>query len=178
MAGLRNLQIANSYKDLLTILDSTNPNQGLESTSKRVFDGDGVQSPLFLSTTAVDIAGNLTSTGTITGNTLFSTDGNISSNQTELSLKSGSTELFKIKTDGTVRTINVSNAPTNPSAGDLVNLNGHLYMAIAESSGGRDDSAGDDRGDSGNNRGDEAGDGRGDDAGGDRGDSGGDDGRG
>lgn len=132
MAGLRNLQIANSYKDLLTILDSTNPNQGLESTSKRVFDGDGVQSPLFLSTTAVDIAGNLTSTGTITGNTLFSTDGNISSNQAELNFKSGSTELFKVKTDGTVRTINVSNAPTNPSAGDLVNLNGHLYMAITE----------------------------------------------
>lgn len=162
MAGLRNLQIANSYKDLLTILDDTNPNQGLESTSKRVFDGDGIQSPLFLSTTAVDIAGNLTSTGTITGNTLFSTDGNISSNQTELSLKSGSTELFKIKTDGTVRTINVSNAPTNPSAGDLVNLNGHLYMAIADSSSGDKDDSGDDKGDSsGDDRGDSGGDDRG-----------------
>lgn len=130
MAGLRNLQIANSYKDLLTVLDANNPNQGLESGSKRVFDGDGVQSPLFLSTTAVDIAGNLTSTGTITGNTLFSTDGNISSNQTELSLRSGSNTLLNLKEDGTLRLKNVSNAPTNPLAGDLVNINGHIYMAI------------------------------------------------
>ncbi len=130
MAGLRNLQIANSYKDLLTILDANSPNQGLESSSKRVFDGDGVQSPLFLSTTAVDIAGDLTSTGTITGNTLFSTDGNISSNQTELNLKSGSNTLLNLKEDGTIRLKDVSNAPTNPSAGDLVNINGHIYMAI------------------------------------------------
>jgi hypothetical protein len=130
MAGLADYQIASSYKDLLTVLDNNNPNTGLESSSKRVFDGDGVSSPLFLSTTAVEIAGALTVTGLVTGNSLFSTDGNISSNQTELSLKSGSDTLLNLKNDGTIRLKNVGNAPTNPSAGDLVNINGHIYMAI------------------------------------------------
>lgn len=130
MAGLADYQIASSYKDLLTVLDNNNPNTGLESSSKRVFDGDGVSSPLFLSTTAVEIAGALTVTGLVTGNSLFSTDGNISSNQTELSLKSGSNTLLNLKNDGTIRLKNVDNAPTNPSAGDLVNINGHIYMAI------------------------------------------------
>jgi len=130
MAGLASYQIASSYKDLLTVLDNNNPNTGLESSSKRVFDGDGVSSPLFLSTTAVEIAGALTVTGLMTGNSLFSTDGNISSNQTELNLKSGSNSLLTLKDDGTIRVKSVSSAPTNPSAGDLVNINGHIYMAI------------------------------------------------
>jgi hypothetical protein len=132
MAGLADYQIASSYKDLLTVLDSGNPNTGLESSSKRVFDGDGVSSPLFLSTSAVDIAGALTVTGTVTGNTLFSTDGNISSNQTELSLKSGSSRLLSLKNDGTFRLSSVSSAPSNPEAGDLVNKDGHIYMALGD----------------------------------------------
>jgi len=131
MAGsLKDFQIQNTYKDLLTVLDRNNPNQGLEASAKRVFDGEGISSPLFLSTSAVEIAGALTVTGTVTGNTLFSTDGNISSNQTELNLKSGSNSLLTLKDDGTLRVKSVSSAPTNPSAGDLVNLNGHIYMAI------------------------------------------------
>lgn len=133
MAGLADYQIASSYKDLLTVLDNGNPNTGLESTKKRVLDGDGVSSPLFLSTTAVEIAGDLTVTGTINNadmNTLFSTDGNIASNQDTLNFKSGSTTMLNLKNDGTFRLNSVSSAPSNPTAGDLVNINGHLYMAI------------------------------------------------
>jgi hypothetical protein len=131
--SLRTFQIQNTYKDLLTVLDTNSPNSGLESTKKRVFDGEGVSSPLFLSTTAVEINGDLTVTGTINNadmNTLFSTDGNISSNQSELNFKSSSTTLLNLKNDGTFRLNSVSSAPSNPTAGDLVNLDGHLYMAI------------------------------------------------
>ena len=122
---LRDFQIQSTYKDLLTVLNTNNPNQGLESTAKRVFDGEGIGSPLFLSTEAVSISGGLTVS---TGVTI--TDGNISSGTDTVTIKSGNTKLLSIKDDGTIRAINVSTAPTNPQAGDLVNLNGHLYMAV------------------------------------------------
>ena len=47
---------SNTYKDLLTVHGST-PNQGLESTAKRVFDGEGIGSPLFLGTDTLAIVG-------------------------------------------------------------------------------------------------------------------------
>ena len=122
---LRDFQIQSTYKDLLTVLDTNSPNQGLERSAKRVFDGEGIGSPLFLSTEAVSIAGGLTVTSGVT-----ISDGNISSGTSEIKLKSGNTELLNVKDDGTIRAINVSTAPTNPQAGDLVNLNGHLYMAV------------------------------------------------
>ena len=90
-----------------------------------MFDGEGIGSPLFLSTEAVSISGGLTVS---TGVTI--TDGNISSGTDTVTIKSGNTKLLSIKDDGTIRAINVSTAPTNPQAGDLVNLNGHLYMAV------------------------------------------------
>lgn len=122
--SLRSFQIQNTYKDLLTVLDTNSPNSGLENTAKRVFDGEGISSPLFLSRTSVEIAGGLSVSSGIA-----ITDGNISS-QGHFSFKSRDTELLSIKDDGTIRAINVSTAPTNPQAGDLVNLNGHLYMAV------------------------------------------------
>ncbi len=125
MAGLREFTVANTYADLLTVLDRNAPNTGLDDrNAKRVFDGEGIGSPLFLSTTAVEIAGGLSVTSGVT-----ISDGNISSNGS-FSFKSNGTELLNIKSDGTIRAINVSTAPTNPQAGDLVNLNGHLYMAV------------------------------------------------
>jgi len=124
MAGLREFTVANTYADLLTVLDRNAPNTGLDDRPKRVFDGEGISSPLFLSTTAVEIAGGLSVTSGVT-----ISNGNISSNGS-FSFKSNGTELLNIKSDGTIRAINVSTAPTNPQAGDLVNLNGHLYMAV------------------------------------------------
>jgi len=125
MAGLREFTVANTYADLLTVLDRDAPNTGLDDKPKRVFDGEGISSPLFLSTTAVQIAGGLSVTSGVT-----ISDGNISSATNTFKIKSGNTELLSIKDDGTIRAINVSTAPTNPQAGDLVNLNGHLYMAV------------------------------------------------
>ena len=125
MAGLRDYTVANSYADLLTVLDRNAPNTGLDTSPKRVFDGEGISSPLFLSTTAVEIAGALTVS---TGITL--SDGSISSGTDTLTMKIGNQKLLSIKNDGTIRAISVAQAPTNPQAGDLVNLNGHLYMAV------------------------------------------------
>ena len=69
MASLINKTPAETYKDLLTVASETN-NQGLEPTAKRVFDGEGVGSPLFLGTNSLDIVGttSITGTTTITGN--------------------------------------------------------------------------------------------------------------
>jgi hypothetical protein len=38
--------------------------------------------------------------------------------------------LLKIKNDGTTRLQSVSSAPNSPAKGDMVNLNGVLYIAI------------------------------------------------
>ena len=65
MAGLQGKTPSNTYKDLLTVHGST-PNQGLESTAKRVFDGDGIGSPLYLGTDTLDIIGATTITGDLT----------------------------------------------------------------------------------------------------------------
>ena len=126
MAGLREFTVANTYADLLTVLDRNAPNTGLDDrNAKRVFDGEGIGSPLFLSTTAVEIAGGLSVTSGVT-----ISNGNISSGTDTLTIMSGNNKLLSVKNDGTIRAISVAQAPTNPQAGDLVNLNGHLYMAV------------------------------------------------
>ena len=133
MASLKDYEIQTSYKDLLTVLDANAPNSGIESTVKRVFDGEGTSSPLFLSSTSVEISGNLTVTGQIINgqmSTLFSTDGKVTTDTAEMSLWSDSKELLKIKNDGTTRLQSVSSAPNSPAKGDMVNLNGVLYIAI------------------------------------------------
>ena len=94
--SLRSFQIQNTYKDLLTVLDTNSPNSGLENTAKRVFDGEGISSPLFLSRTSVEIAGGLSVSSGIA-----ITDGNISS-QGHFSFKSRDTELLSIKDDGKI----------------------------------------------------------------------------
>jgi hypothetical protein len=54
MATLFNTTPAATYKDLLTVASDT-PNQGLESSLKRIFDGDGIGSPLWVSTTEIQV---------------------------------------------------------------------------------------------------------------------------
>lgn len=75
MASLQDKAIKDSYKDLLTVAGTTS-NEGLESTAKRVFDGEGVGSPLYLGTNTLDIVGTTTITGntTMTGNLTITGD--------------------------------------------------------------------------------------------------------
>lgn len=75
MASLQDKAIKDSYKDLLTVAGTT-ANEGLETTAKRVFDGEGVGSPLYLGTNTLDIVGTTTITGdtTMTGNLTITGD--------------------------------------------------------------------------------------------------------
>ena len=68
LASLQDKAIKDSYKDLLTVAGTT-ANEGLETTAKRVFDGEGIGSPLYLGTNTLDIVGTTTITGdtTMTG---------------------------------------------------------------------------------------------------------------
>ena len=246
MASLLDKTPAETFKDLLTVSGST-PNQGLETTAKRVFDGEGIGSPLYLGINSLDIVGatsitgattisgataitgdtgitgdttitgdlaitgNLSYTGTITGQgisgstitgtTITGNDiigGNIISNNykfgvaiatavngfiwnptltaievrqnlitkeamtfsktgfddlvisaqtgtlekgdgskgkvvlgdTDVTLQQGSNELCQFMSDGTIRSQSVGSLPSSPSAGDMVNLNGVLYLAV------------------------------------------------
>tara|TARA_R110001592_G_scaffold57841_2_gene175817 strand:+ start:1609 stop:2277 length:669 start_codon:yes stop_codon:yes gene_type:complete len=72
---------AETFKDLLTVASST-PNQGLESTAKRVFDGEGIGSPLYIGTSSLDIIGTTSITGTvgITGATTITGDLTVTGN--------------------------------------------------------------------------------------------------
>ena len=63
--SLANKTVAGTYKDLLTVLGSTQ-NQGLESTRKQVFDGEGIGSTLFLGTTSTEFTGPITTTSSLT----------------------------------------------------------------------------------------------------------------
>jgi|21_taG_2_1085346.scaffolds.fasta_scaffold05495_2 hypothetical protein len=85
MASLLNKTPAETYKDLLTV-SSASSNQGLESSLKSVFDGEGVESAIQLSTTTLkipsgktlEIAGTLNSVNaTLTGDLSVGDDLNV-----------------------------------------------------------------------------------------------------
>jgi hypothetical protein len=113
MASLAGKRPSNTYKDLLTVHGST-PNQGLESTAKRVFDGEGIGSPLYLGTDTLDIIGATT----ITGNT--SVTGNLSVSGT---LTAGTLSITTIGNDltvsGDVSAVDLSLSGNATVAGDL-----------------------------------------------------------
>lgn len=233
MASLLNKAVGTTYKDLLTVLGDTS-GQGLEPTAKRVFDGEGTGSPLYLGTNSLTVAGSTTINGatnivgatSITGNTtvtgnlsvdgnlsytgtisgagltgsnitgqtitgdIISTDsyrfnnsgsqvialtynntksaiiveqnlrtkgsmtftatghddliisaasgtlekgdgskGKVSLGDTKVSLKKGDTELLSVEEDGTLRMQSVSSEPSSPSSGDMVNIDGEIYIS-------------------------------------------------
>ena len=60
MAGLTGLKPSASYKSLLRVDDSTN---GVDATLEVIEDGEGTDTPLQLSTTAVHVAGSFAASG-------------------------------------------------------------------------------------------------------------------
>tara|TARA_R100001463_G_scaffold45491_1_gene93788 strand:- start:525 stop:791 length:267 start_codon:yes stop_codon:yes gene_type:complete len=58
MATLNNKKVKETFGDLLTVLGSTN-GEGLTSSVKRIFDGDGTGSPLWMSTNMLQVDGIL-----------------------------------------------------------------------------------------------------------------------
>ena len=101
--ALTDYTVSETYKDLLTVLGST-ANQGLETTAKRVFDGEGTGSPLYLGTNSLEVVGtstftgNVNITGTLTPNKLI------------------------IKTE--------TSAPSSPSTGEIYIHDGDVYINI------------------------------------------------
>jgi len=103
MASLNNQLVSNTYKDLLTVSGTTS-NEGLENTAKRVFDGEGTGSPLYLGTSTLDVVGTSTFTGSVT--------------------ISGKT------TTNTLKLNNLSSLPSSPETGEVVLVNGEIYINI------------------------------------------------
>lgn len=64
MAGLSGRLVSGSYKDLLTVSGET-ANEGLESSVKRIFDGEGIGSPLWIGTNSLQMSGDVIITGTL-----------------------------------------------------------------------------------------------------------------
>ena len=102
--ALTNYKVNETYKDLLTVLGGT-ANEGLESNAKRVFDGNGTGSPLYLGTNSLSIVGATTITGdtTVTGT---------------------------LTVDNKIKLESISSLPNSPSTGDIVLHGGDLYLAL------------------------------------------------
>ena len=69
MASLAGREVSKTFKDLLHVYNGTE-NQGLETGAKRIFDGEGVGSPVWVST-------NLLQVGTDSANSTLSVKGNL-----------------------------------------------------------------------------------------------------
>jgi len=64
MATLYNQKVKNTFPDLLTVLGST-AGEGLTSSTKQIFDGDGTGSPLWMGTNSLKMTDTVTIYGTL-----------------------------------------------------------------------------------------------------------------
>lgn len=64
MATLFNQKVKNTFPDLLTVLGST-AGEGLTTSNKQIFDGDGTGSPLWMGTNGLEVTGVATISGTL-----------------------------------------------------------------------------------------------------------------
>ena len=55
--------------------------------------------------------------------------GKVSLGDSKVSLKKGDTELLSVEEDGTLRMQSVSSEPSSPSSGDMVNIDGEIYIS-------------------------------------------------
>tara|TARA_Y100001973_G_C5185044_1_gene327270 strand:- start:87 stop:368 length:282 start_codon:yes stop_codon:yes gene_type:complete len=62
--SLTSKTIANTYKDILTISSGTD-NEGITTANKRLFDGNGTGSPLWIGTNTLEMTGVTTISGTL-----------------------------------------------------------------------------------------------------------------
>ena len=64
MAGLFQKRVKDTYPDLLTVLGTTS-GEGITSTRKRLYDGSGTGTPLYLGTTSIEVNSTLLVSGTL-----------------------------------------------------------------------------------------------------------------
>jgi hypothetical protein len=161
MASLAGREVANTYKDILHVYNGTE-NQGLEVTTKRVFDGEGVGSPLYLGTDFVEVGtsnnadnSNFKIWGDGTGSDqpyfLFNTsDGNVSLENGDLSVSGtitsgtialeaengSSTNAFTIDNSGNLQTtIPIESSNTITTTATIKVGTGDNEMKISGSNG-------------------------------------------
>lgn len=95
MASLIGREVSKTFKDLLHVYNGTE-NQGLEGSSKRIFDGEGIGSPLWMST-------NLVTVGEVSSNADIDVHGKITAK--ELKLKDSNNvdySIMEVQTNGVV----------------------------------------------------------------------------
>jgi hypothetical protein len=130
MASLTGKKPKDTYKDLLQV---SNSNSGIDSTLRLVSDGEGTNSILKLSTTAVEVAGDITATGTVfaEGDTAAGDDAAIGYTSAEgiIITGQGSTNDVTIKNDADAAVISIPTGTTNVTiAGDLTISGDDLVM--------------------------------------------------
>ena len=112
---LSQVTMAEIYRDLITINDSTNNNQGVTGSLKYLRDGAGVTLPLQISETDVSVLGDLYANDIHIGNTinldqidqyLFNVD--TGTTGTIFKIRVGDTDVFSIDAQGNI---------TSPSVG-------------------------------------------------------------
>jgi len=112
MASLTGRNISSSYKDLITISSST-IGEGIETSLKQLFDGEGEGSALSLSTTDIGVRGN------------FLTD-----SVTDFVFKiSGGSTVFSILNSGVVKLKEQTSTPTSIEGG-LYYKDNQLFLGI------------------------------------------------
>ena len=95
MAGFVGKEITNTYKDILNVF-GTIENEGFTSSAKRIFDGAGVGSPVWIST-------NLLQVGTLASNANLDVYGTVIAKEFHLRSSGGTAySVMEVQTDGTV----------------------------------------------------------------------------
>ena len=114
MAALTGKKPKDTYKDLLQV---SNSNSGIDSTLRFVSDGEGTDSILKLSTTTVEVAGDITATGTVfvEGDTAAGDDAAIGYTSAEgiIITGQGSTNDITIKNDADADVLVIPTGTTN-----------------------------------------------------------------
>jgi len=96
MAGLAGKDITSTYKDVLNVFDTVQ-NEGLTSSAKRIFDGAGIGSPVWMSTSLLQV-------GTESSNANLKVHGSITAKSISLKKPTGGAEyaVFNSNDEGTV----------------------------------------------------------------------------
>jgi hypothetical protein len=128
MATLQGKAISNTYKDLLTV-NSGADNQGIETSLKSIMDGEGITTPLSLSTTTIGIGSPMLTSGI----TEFVMRTSSSATGDVFSVEVGeNAPVFDITHKGVVKFKQNSSAPTAVAGGLYAHTNKKFYIGVDE----------------------------------------------
>ena len=124
MATLTGKAVSNTYKDILTVNGGVD-NQGIETALKTIMDGEGISTPLSLSTTTI---GSPMLTSGITEFVMRTTSG---ATGDVFSVEVGdNAPVFDITHQGVIRFKQNSSTPTAVSGGLYCDNNQKFYIGV------------------------------------------------